>query len=126
MRSTTDLESGQGDQTAPRAGVFSLFLLSSRPELLIDHEEGVGGIDSALPVSGAQEVVSRAETLDEISSPACCCIPSGVFSSIRGGSNINNTQRNVDNQSTQTEQGLSLAEVQIRAYFLMTVETSMT
>jgi hypothetical protein len=96
----------------------------------MDHEEGVGGSDSPLPVREAQPVVSQAETLDETSSSACCCIPSGVFrpfTSMRGGSNIGLSQRNVSvgDQSTQTGQGSSQAEAQIRVYFLTTVETSL-
>jgi hypothetical protein len=87
----------------------------------MDHEEGARGSDSALPVRESQPVVSQAVTLDETSSSACCCIPSGVFhpfTSMRGGSNIDHSQRNVNDQSTQTGQGSSQAEVQIRAYFL--------
>ena len=87
----------------------------------MDHEEGVGGSDSALPVREAQPVVSL-----EISSPACCCIPGGVFRSMHGGSNIDHSQRNVSDQSTQTAQGSSQAEAQIRAYFLRIAETSLT
>jgi hypothetical protein len=94
---------------------------SSQPEVLMDHEEGVGGSDSSLSVREAQLVVSQAETLDETSSSACCCIPSGVFGPftwMRSGSNIDHSQRNVSGQSTQTGQGSSRAEAQIRAYFL--------
>jgi hypothetical protein len=90
----------------------------------MDHEEGVGGTDLAQPV------VSQAETLDETSAPACCCIPSGVFrpfTSIRGGgSNIDHSQRNVSDQLTETGQGSGQAEAQIREYFLTIVEISMT
>jgi hypothetical protein len=102
---------------------FALFLMSSRPEVLMDHEEGVGGTDPAQPD------VSQAEILDETSTPACCCIPSGVFrpfTSMRSGNNIDHSQRNVSNQSTQTGQGSGQAEAQIRAYFLTIVEISMT
>ena len=92
--------------------------------MLMDHEEGVGGSDSAQPV------VPQIETLpDETSSSACGCIPSGVFrpfTSMRGGSNIGHSQRNVSDQSTQTGQGLGQAEAQNRAYFLTIVEVSMT
>ena len=54
-----DLESGQGPegaQTAPHAGAFcSLFSsLSSRPNVLMDHEEGIGGRNSALPIHDVQ------------------------------------------------------------------------
>jgi hypothetical protein len=94
----------------------------------MDHEEGVGGTDSTLPVREAQLVVSQAETLDKTSSSACCCIPSGVFrpfTSMRGGSNVDHSRRNVSVQSTQIGQGLSQAEAQIRAYFLMITETSL-
>jgi hypothetical protein len=90
--------------------------------VLIDHEEGVGGSDFARPV------VPQIETLDETSS-ACGCIPSGVFrpfTSMRGGSNIEHSQHNVSDQSTQTGQGLGQAEAQNRAYFLTIVEVSMT
>jgi hypothetical protein len=89
----------------------------------MDHDEGVGGTDLAQPV------VSQAETLDETPTSACCCIPSGVFrpfTSMRGGNNIDHSQRNVIDQSTQTGQGSSEAEAQICAYFLTIVEISMT
>jgi hypothetical protein len=105
---------------ACRCVLLSFSLLSSRPEVLIN--------DSALPVRGAEPVVSQAETLDETSSSACCCIPSGVFrpcTSMRGGSNIDHSQRNVSDQSTQTGQGLSQTEAQIRVYFLTIAETSL-
>jgi len=69
----------------------------------MDYEEGVGGSNSALPVREAQPVVSQAETLDE---------------------NIDHSQRNVGDQPTQTAQGSSQAEAQIRAYFLTIAETS--
>jgi hypothetical protein len=94
----------------------------------MDHEEGLGGSDPALPVHGAQPIASRAETLDETSSSGCCCIPSGVFrpfTSIRGGSNIDHYQRNASDQPTQTGQGSGQAEAQIRAYFLTIAETSL-
>jgi hypothetical protein len=89
----------------------------------MDHDEGVGGTDAAQPV------VSQAETLDETSTSACCCIPSGVFRpfiSMRSGNNIDHSQRNVSNRSTQTGQGPGQAEAQIRTYFLTMVEISMT
>ena len=88
----------------------------------MDHEEGVGGSDSAQPV------VPQIETLEETSS-ACGSILSGVFrpfTSIRGGSNIEHSQHNVSDQSTQTGQGSGQAEAQNRAYFLTIVEVSMT
>jgi hypothetical protein len=91
----------------------------------MDYEEGVGGSDAALPVREAQPVVSQAETLDETSSTACCCIPNGVFrpfTSMRRGSNVDHSQRTVNDQSTQTGQGLSRAGAQIRAYFLTIAE----
>ena len=84
--------------------------------------------DSALPVPEAQPIVSQAETLDETSSSACCCIPSGAFhpfTSTRGGSNIDHSQRNVGDQSTQTGQGPSQEEAQIRVYSLTIAETSL-
>jgi len=46
---------------------------SSRPEVLTDYEEGVGGSDSALSVREARPVVSQAETQDKTSFSACCC-----------------------------------------------------
>jgi hypothetical protein len=123
MSSAPDLESGQGAQAAPRAGAFCS-LSHHCPEVLMDHDEGVGGSDPAQPV------VSQAETLDETPTSACCCIPSGVFrpfTSMRGGgNNIDHSQHNVSNQSTQTGQGSGQAEAQIRAYFLTIVEISMT
>jgi hypothetical protein len=88
----------------------------------MDHEEGVEGSDSAQPV------VQQIETPDETTS-ACGCIPSGVlrpFTSMGGGSNTNHQQHNVGNQSTQAGQDSGQAEAQIRAYFLMIVEISMT
>jgi hypothetical protein len=45
---------------------------------------------------------------------------------MRGGNNIDHSQGNVIDQSTQTGQGLSQAEPQIRVYFLTVVEISMT
>jgi hypothetical protein len=129
MSSATDLESGQSPQVAPRAGAFcSPSSLSYRPEALTDLEEGVGGNDSALPVHEEQPVVSQAETLDETSSSAYCSIPSGVsrpFTSMHGGSNIDHSQRSASYPSTQTGQGSSQAEAQIRAYFLTIPETSL-
>jgi hypothetical protein len=89
----------------------------------MDVEEGVGGSDSALPVREAQPVFSQAETLDKTSSHACCCIPLRPFTSMRGGSNIDHSRRNVSDQSTQTGHGSSQAEAQIRAYFLTIAET---
>ena len=88
----------------------------------MDHEEGVGESDSALQVREAPPIVSQAETLDETSSSAYCCVPSGVsrpVTSMRGESNIDHSQRNVSDQSTQTRQGSSPTEAQIRAYFLI-------
>ena len=95
----------------------------------MNHEEGVGGSDSAPPVREAQPVVSQAAALDETSSSACGCIPSGVFrpvTSMRGGNNTNHPQHNVGDQSTQARQGSGQAEAQIRAYSLMIVEISIT
>ena len=86
----------------------------------MDHDQGIGGSDSALQVHEAQPVVSPAEIPDETFSSACCCIPSGVFrpfASMHGGINIDHSQRNVGHQSTQTGQGSSQTEAQIRAYF---------
>ena len=101
----------------------------SRPEVLIDHDEGVGGSDS---VPEAQPDVSQAEKLDEISSSDCCCIPSGVFrpfTSMCSGSKNNHSQCNVDDaaedQGTQMGQRPSDAGAQIRAYFLTIAETSL-
>ena len=122
MSSATDLVSGQGAQAAPHAGTFCS--LPSRPEMLMDHEEGVGGSDLALSAREAQQAVSQAETLDEASSSN----PSGgfhSFTSMRGGSNIDHSQRNVSDQSTQTGQSLSQAEAQSCAYFLTISETSL-
>jgi len=87
----------------------------------MDHEEGVGGSDSPLPVREAQPVVLQAETVDETSSSACFCIPSRVFcpfTSTRGGNNIDHPQRNIIDQSIQTGHGSTQANAQIRAYFL--------
>jgi hypothetical protein len=89
----------------------------------MDVEEGVGGSDSALPVREAQPVLSQAETLDKTPSHDCCCITLRPFTSMRGGSNIDHSRRNVSDQSTQTGQGSSQAEAQIRAYFLTIAET---
>ena len=101
----------------------------------MDLEEGVKGSDSGLSIREAQDaqpVVLQTENLDETSSSACCCIPSGVFrpfTSMRGGSNIDYSQRNVNDatgdQSTQTGQGSSQEEAQIRTYFLLIGETSL-
>ena len=71
----------------------------------MDYEEGVERSDSPLPVSEAQPVVSP-------------------FTSIRGGGNINRSQRNVNDATsdrpTQAGQRQSQpeAEAQIGAYFL--------
>ena len=91
------------------------------------HEEGVGGSNSALPIHEAQPVVSHVEALDHETSSPCGSIASGVFlfTSMRGGSNIDHSQNNVGDQSTQTGQGSGQAEAQICAYFLMIVENSM-
>ena len=88
----------------------------------MDREEGVEGRDFAQPV------VQQIETTDETTS-ACGCIPSGVlrpFTSMRGGSNTDHPQHNVGNHSTQAGQDSGQAEAQIRAYFYMIVEISMT
>ena len=94
----------------------------------MDHEEEVRGSDSEPPVREARPVVSQDETLDETSS-ACSCIPSRVFrpfTSIRGGSNIDQSKRDVNDatgpQPTQAVQLSSQAEAQIRAYFLTMAE----
>jgi hypothetical protein len=79
----------------------------------MDHEEGVGGSDAALQVREAQPVVSQAENLDETST------------SMRGGSNVDHSQSNVNDQSTQTGQGSSLGEAPICAYFLTIAEISL-
>ena len=101
--------------------LLSFSSLSSRPKVLMDHEEEVGGSGSAPPVCEAQLVVSQDETLDETSSSACCCIQSGVFRpfmSIRGGSNNDHSQNDTTgDQPTQAGQLPSQAEAQIRAYF---------
>lgn len=100
MKSAIDLKSGQGAQAAPRGGG-----------------------------SGSQAVVSQAETRDEISSPVCSCISSGVFrpfTSTRG--NIDHSQRDVSDigsQPTQERQRPSQAETQIGACFLTIVAISM-
>jgi hypothetical protein len=90
----------------------------SRPQVLTDYEEGVGGSDSVLPAREAQPVISQAETLVKT--------PSGVFrpfTSMRGGSNIDHPQRNdsetTGDQPTQAGQRPGQAEAHIRAYFLM-------
>jgi hypothetical protein len=104
-----------------------LLLLSNRPEALMDHEEGVRGNDSALPALGEQPVVSQAGIVDETSFSD----PSGVFrpsTSMCSGSNIDRSQPNFSDQSTQTGQGSSgssRAEAQICVYFLMIAETSL-
>ena len=93
----------------------------------MDNEEGVGGNDSALSAHEAQPVVSQSG-MDESSSPACCCIPSGVFrpfTSTRGGSNIGHSQPNVTDHLTQTGPGSDQAEAQNCAYFLTIPETSL-
>jgi hypothetical protein len=129
MSSATDLESGQDapGQAVPRAGTFYSHSPLGQKRY---HEEGVGGSNPALPVHEAQPVVPQIETLDETSSSACGCIPpSGVFrpfASMRGGSNVDHSQRNVSDQSAQTGQGSGQADAQIRAYFLTIVEISMT
>lgn len=86
----------------------------------MDHEEGAGNN----LVRWAQPVVLQSEKLDETSSSAFCCIPSGVFrplTSMRGGSKLDNHQRNVDDttgdQPTRAGQRPSQDEGQIRAYF---------
>ena len=98
--------------------------MSSRLEVLMNHDEGVGGSDSARPVRKAQPVISQAETLDET--------PSGVFRPLtlmRGGNNIDHSQRNVNDttgdQRTQAGQRPSQAEAEIRACFLKIAETSL-
>jgi hypothetical protein len=104
---------------------FDLFL-SARS--VNDDEQGMRGSDLTQPVREVQPIVSQGETLDETSSSTCFCIPSGVFrpiTSMRGGTNVDHSQRNVSNQATQTGQGSSSAEEQIRAYFLTIVEISM-
>ena len=101
-----------------RFALSFITVFSARSEELTDLEEGMGGGDSVLPVREAQPVVSRAETLDETSSPACCCIPSGVFrpfTSMRDRSNIHHSQRNVGDE---TGQGLIQPEAHICAYSL--------
>jgi hypothetical protein len=105
--------------------LFFIAVLSALSEALTDHEEGEGGSDSVLPVYEAQPVVSRAETLDETSSPACCCIPSGVFrpfTSMRDRSNIDHSQRNVGDE---TGQGLIQPEAHICACSLPIAESSL-
>jgi hypothetical protein len=95
----------------------------------MEYEEEVAGNDSAQPVREVQSVVSQTETLDETSSSACGCIPSGVFrpfTSMHGGRNTDHSQRDVSDQPTQTEQGLSQAGAQICAHFLTIVQISMT
>jgi len=96
--------------------------------MLTDHEKGVEGSDST------PTVVSRAETLDETPSSTCCCIPSGVFrpfTSMRGGSNVDHSQRNVNDTTgdqpkpTQAGQRPSQAGAQIRAYLFTIAETSL-
>ena len=69
----------------------------------MDHEEGVGGSDSAPPLVEAQPVVSQTET------------------------KIDHSQRNDNDQPTQTGQGPGQAEAEadIRAYFLTIAETSL-
>ena len=115
----------------PGSACWCVFLtfssLSSRLEVLMDHGEDARGRDPALPTCEAQPVVSRVETLDDTtSSSACCCIPGGVFrpfTSTRGGSNIDHSQRNVSEQSAQqARQDSSKAEC---AYFLTITETSL-
>jgi hypothetical protein len=107
---------------------FFITVTSARPEMLIDHDKGVGGSDLVPPVREAQPVVSHVETLgsDETSSSACCCIPSGVFRTTTTMRNIGPSRRNVSDRSTQTGQGgSSQAEAQIRAYFSAIAETSL-
>ena len=97
----------------------------------MDHEERMGGRDSALPIHNvqAQPVVAQIETLDEPSSSVCCYIPSGVFrpfASMRGGNNIELSLRNVSDtagdQPTQAGQPPSQAESQTRAYLFTIVD----
>ena len=104
----------------------------SLPEVLMDHHEGMRGSDSAFPIRKGQPVVPQAEKLDETSPSASCCIPSRVFrhfSSMRGGSKIDNSQRNLNDntgdQPTQAGQLVSQAGEHIRAYFLTTAEASL-
>ena len=96
----------------------------SLPEVLMDHDEGAGGSDLALPVCDAQSqpVVPQTETLDGPPSSACSSIPSGVFppAYTRSGSNIGRFSLDVSDtagdQRTQAGQPPSQAEAQIRAY----------
>ena len=129
MRSVIDLESGQGAQAAPHTGVFrSLFrpCLSAKTqtEVLMVHDEAMGGSDSAFPVREAEPVVSQVETLDDASSSPCCCIPSGVFrpfTSMRGEGNIDHSQHSVNNTTGEkpTQAGQRpQAEAQTCACFL--------
>ena len=101
-----------------RFALFLITVLSARQEALMDYEEEVGRSDSALPAREAQPVVSQAETR----------MPTGVFrhfTSMRGRSDIDHSQHNVIDQSTQQGQSLSQAEAQIRAYFLTIAEISL-
>ena len=120
MSSVTDLESGQGPQ-GPHAGALLSFLsLSPRPEVLIDHEEGAGGSDLALPVRGAQPqpIVPHTETLDGPPSSACSSIPSGVFpsASIRSGSNIGHSPRDVSDTAGDQPTQATLDEPSFSAW----------
>ena len=109
MSSDIDIEAQQVIKDSPHAGAF------------FSHEK--------------QPVVSRAvaETPDMTSTASCCCIPSGVlhpFTSVRYGSNVDHSQRNVINnatggQPTQAGQGSSQAKAQPGMYFLAIVEISM-
>ena len=88
----------------------------------MDHEEGEGGSDSALPVHDvqAQPVVAQIETLDEPSPSACNSIPSGAFrpsASIHSGSNVEHSLPNLsDTSGDQAGQPQRQTESQICAY----------
>ena len=97
----------------------------SWPEVLIDHDEGVAGSG---PVPEPQPAVSQAEKPDEASSSsACSSISSGRFTSMRGGGNIDLSQRNVNDTTGNQGQRPSQVEAQpeIRAYSLPISETSL-
>ena len=99
---------------------LSFLSLSPRPEVLIDHEEGAGGSDLALPVRGAQPqpIVPHTETLDGPPSSACSSIPSGVFpsASIRSGNNIGLSPRDVSDTAGDQPTQATLDEPSFSAW----------
>jgi hypothetical protein len=126
MSSVIDLEAQQVAQAAPRAGTF--FPLTHVEVVTVRKESSLRSVSAGQDIKDeAQSVVPQVESMTSICS--CCCTTRRLFCSVTGSGGSDVPAMNIDQSRTRddinhtTSDRLTQAEAQIRACFLMVVET---